>query len=163
MVFPINGGSLYRVGRDTGDELVSRVDRVTLDGAIPKASAREEGISLPRVFIRSTNFARAPSLKKYFGDTLEVSSRTEESEDSTARLRDSEKSRVKHPPSSIKPAESHRFEEGGEIPSSVRGQNSGDIFPNNPTRFDTMSESRENESKVPSRVGEPEFKPGRAE
>jgi hypothetical protein len=47
-----------------------------------------------------------------------------------------------------------RPEEGAKVPSSVRGQNTGDIFPDNPPRSEPSSDCKVGEHEVPARVFE---------
>jgi hypothetical protein len=52
------------------------------------------------------------------------------------------------------PEFAQRPEEGAKVPSSVRGQNTGDIFPDNPPRSEPSSDCQVGEHEVPARVFE---------
>jgi hypothetical protein len=70
---------------------------------------------------------------------------------------------VKHPIGPPIPELPQRPEEGAKIPSSVRGQNAGDIFPHEPSRAQAVSDCQVGEHEVASRVGKSLPQPGDAE
>ena len=61
---------------------------------------------------------------------------------------------VQHPVCEPIPELAQRPEEGAKVPSSVGGQNTGDIFPDNPPRLEPSSDCQVGEHEAPSRICE---------
>jgi hypothetical protein len=52
------------------------------------------------------------------------------------------------------PEFAQRPEEGAKVPSSVRGQNTGDVLPDKPSRLEPSSNRKVGEHEAPSRICE---------
>jgi hypothetical protein len=88
-------------------------------------------------------------------------SKTSDNEDTSPALRDgsgpsphSHVLSVQHSVGEPIPEFPQRPEEGAKVPSSVRGQNTGDIFPDNPPRSEPSSDCQVGEHEVAARVFE---------
>jgi len=92
----------------------------------------------PRRSARSRIPEAAFAVKQYFG--CAVVTKTCDNEDSTASLGDSEPLSVKNPPASPIPHVCQRPDEGGEVPSGVRAEDSRYVFPNEVSWSDTFNQ-----------------------
>ena len=89
----------------------------------------------------------AVALKKYRCGSSPVS-KTSDNEDATAALWNSKVLSVKNPVGEPIPEFRQRPEEGTKRPSSVNGQDTGHVFPDDPTRPEPVSKSRELKREV---------------
>jgi hypothetical protein len=116
--------------------------------AFPRLSAR---LNMPlQAFAESENLGGSGPVSK-----------TSDNEDTPPTLRDgsgpsphSHVLSVQHSVREPIPEFAQRPEEGSKVPSSVRGQNTGDIFPDNPSRSEPSSDCQVGEHEVPARVFE---------
>lgn len=75
-------------------------------------------------------------------------------EDTTAALGDSKVLSVQHSPSEPIPELSQRPEDGTKVPSASAGQDTGDVFPEDPPRAKLANQAHELKGKVSAFVGE---------
>lgn len=75
-----------------------------------------------------------------------------DNEDSTTALGHSEELSVQHSVSEPVPELDQRPEDGAKVPSSARGQNAGDVFPDDPPRPQFSSQADELEGEVATLV-----------
>jgi hypothetical protein len=106
---------------------------------------------------------------EYFAGSAPVS-KTSDNEDTSPALRDgsgppphSHVLSVKAPIGPPVPEFAQRPEEGSKVPSSPARQNTGDIFPNEPSRAQAISDRQVGEHEVASGVGESLSQAGNAE
>ncbi len=116
-----------------------------------RAAAKSAGNFFPRLAARRRIPAHALALKKYRRGTSPVS-KMSDNEDATATLGHSEELSVQHPPGATIPEVRQRREDGAKVPASVRGQNSGNVFPDNPTGPKAASKPAKFEGQVATRV-----------
>jgi hypothetical protein len=76
-----------------------------------------------------------------------------DNEDSTTALGYSEVLSVQHSVGEPIPEFDQRPEEGTKVPASSRRQDTGDVFPDNPTGLEFVSQPKKGESEVAPRVG----------
>jgi hypothetical protein len=82
-------------------------------------------------------------------------SKIADKEDSTALLRDSEELSVKHSVGEPIPAFPQRSEDGSKIPSAVRRQDAGNIFPDDPARANSIKEAHALEGQLAASAIQP--------
>jgi len=109
------------------------------------------GNSLPRFAARRSMPAQAFALKKYRRGTPPVS-KMSDNEEATAPLGHSEELSVQHSPGATIPEFPQRPEDGSKIPSAVRRQNTGDVFPDHPARLQSASKAAKLDGQVATRV-----------
>jgi hypothetical protein len=91
------------------------------------------GNPFPRFAARRSIPAQAFALKKYRRGTPSIS-KMSDNEDATAPLGHSEELSVQHSPGATIPEFRQRPDDETKVPSSIRGQNTGDVFPDDPPR-----------------------------
>lgn len=75
-----------------------------------------------------------------------------DNEDSTAPLGHSEELSVQHSPGATIPDVRQRPEDGAKVPSAVRRQDAGDVFPDNPARPQSASKAAKLDGQIATRV-----------
>jgi hypothetical protein len=95
--------------------------------------------------------AQAFALKKYRCGTPPVS-KMSDNEDATAPLGHSKELSVQHSPRATIPEFRQRPDDGAEVPSAVRGQNTGDVFPDDPPRPQSASKLAKLDGQVATRI-----------
>jgi hypothetical protein len=116
-----------------------------------RAAAKSAGNFLPRRAARRRIPAQAFPLKKYRRGTSPVS-KMSDNEDATAALGHSEELSVQDPPGATIPEFRQLFEDRAKVPSAVRGQNSGNVFPDDPTGPKAASKPAKFEGQAATRV-----------
>jgi len=109
------------------------------------------GNALARFAARRRIPAQAFALKKYRRGTPPAS-KMSDNEDATAALRDSEELSVQHSPGATIPEFRQRPEDGSKVPATVRRQNAGDVFPDNPPRPQSASKAAKLDGQVATRI-----------
>ncbi len=84
-------------------------------------------------------------------------------EDATASLGHSEVLSVQNSVGEAIPELSHRPEDGTKVPSAVRRQDTGDVFPDDPARMQSCSQLSKPQGQVATRVVQPEAESGDGE
>ena len=105
----------------------------------------------PRFAARRSIPAQAFALKKYRRGTAPVS-KMSDNEDATASLGHSEELSVQDSPGATIPEFRQRPEDGAKVPSAVRGQDTGDVFPDDPPRPQSASKPAKLDGQVATRV-----------
>jgi hypothetical protein len=95
--------------------------------------------------------AQAFALKKYRCGTPPVS-KMSDNEDATASLGHSKELSVQHSPGATIPEFRQRPDDGAEVPPAVRGQNTGDVFPDDPPRPQSASKLAKLDGQVATRI-----------
>ena len=116
-----------------------------------KAWRKIVGNSFPRLAARRSMPAQAFALKKYRCGTPPVS-KMSDNEDATASLGHSEELSVQHSPGATIPEFRQRPDDGAEVPPAVRGQNTGDVFPDDPARPQSASKPAKLDGQVATRI-----------
>jgi hypothetical protein len=75
-------------------------------------------------------------------------------EDTTASLGHSEELSVQHSPGATIPEFRQRPDDGAKVPSTVRGQNTGDVFPDDPPRPQSASKAAKLDGQVATVVSQ---------
>jgi hypothetical protein len=75
-----------------------------------------------------------------------------DNEDATAPLGHSKELSVQHSPRATIPEFRQRPDDGAEVPSAVRGQNTGDVFPDDPPRPQSASKLAKLDGQVATRI-----------
>jgi hypothetical protein len=75
-----------------------------------------------------------------------------DNEDATASLGHSEELSVQHSPGATIPEFRQRANDGTKIPPSIRGQNTGDVFPDDPARPQSASKPAKLDGQIATRV-----------
>lgn len=120
------------------------------------------GSCLPRFSARRSIPAEAFALKKYRCGTPPVS-KMSDNEDATAPLGHSEELSVQDSPGATIPELRQRPEDGSKVPSPVRRQDTGDVFPDNPARPQSASKAAKLDGQVATRVFQSAPSPGDGE
>ena len=107
--------------------------------------------SFPRFAARRSIPAQAFALKKYRRGTPPVS-KMSDNEDATASLGHSEELSVQHSPGATIPEFRQRPDDGAKVPPAVRGQNTGDVFPDDPPRPQSASKPAKLDGQVATRI-----------
>jgi hypothetical protein len=116
-----------------------------------KAWRKIVGNSFPRLAARRSIPAQAFALKKYRCGTPPVS-KMSDNEDTTASLGHSEELSVQHSPGTAIPEFRQRPEDCAKIPSTVRRQDAGDVFPDNPPRPQSASKAGKLDGQLATRI-----------
>jgi hypothetical protein len=116
-----------------------------------KAWRKIVGNSFPRLAARRSMPAQAFALKKYRCGTPPVS-KMSDNEDATAPLGHSKELSVQHSPSATIPEFRQCPDDGAEVPAAVRGQNTGDVFPDDPARPQSASKPAKLDGQVATRI-----------
>jgi hypothetical protein len=124
---------------------------VVAPATLASAAARRSGNFFFRFSARRSIPAQAFALKKYRCGTAPVS-KMSHNEDATASLGHSEELSVQHSPGATIPEFRQRPDDGSNVPSSVRGQNAGDIFPDDPPRPQSASKAAKLDGQVATRI-----------
>lgn len=95
--------------------------------------------------------AQAFALKKYRSGTVPVS-KMSDNEDATASLGHSEELSVQDSPGATIPDVRQRPEDGSKIPSAVRRQDAGDVFPDDPPRPQSRSKLAKLDGQLATRI-----------
>jgi hypothetical protein len=156
VVLPSVGGRL----RDHRASLVILPFHLASCDAASNAALRIGGNAFPLRSARLKIPLQAFGESEYFSGSAPVS-RTSDNEHTSPALRDgsgpsphSHVLSVQHSVCEPIPELHQRPEEGAKVPSSVRGQNTGDIFPHNPFRAQSISDCQVGEHEAPSRICE---------
>jgi hypothetical protein len=107
------------------------------------AASSIDGNFFPRLLARRRIPAHAFGLKEYRAGTSRLSSSVSDNKHTLASLGQSEVLSVQHPPCEPIPEFCQRPREGSHRPSSVRRQDTGDIFPDHPARSKNVNQSAE--------------------
>ena len=118
---------------------------------LASATAKRSGNFFPRFAARRSIPAQAFPLKKYRHGTAPVS-KMSDNEDATASLGHSEELSVQHSPGATIPEFRQRPDDGAKVPPAVRGQNAGDVFPDDPPRPQSASKAAKLDGQVATRV-----------
>ena len=118
-----------------------------------KAWRKIVGNSFPRLAARRSMPAQAFALKKYRRGTPPVS-KMSDNEDATAPLGHSEELSVQHSPGAPIPEFRQRPDDGTKVPSSVRRQDAGDVFPDDPSRPQSASKAAKLNGQVATSIGQ---------
>jgi len=124
---------------------------VVVRATCSNAVRSKAGNDLARSAARRSIPAQALALKKYRRGTTPVSKMSNK-EDATAALGHSEETSVQHSPSATIPEFNQRPEDGCKIPSAVRRQNTGDVFPDDPARPQSASKLAKLDGQVTTRI-----------
>ena len=109
------------------------------------------GNTLARFAARRRIPAQAFALKKYRCGTTPVS-KMSNNEDATAPLGHSEELSVQHSPGATIPEFCQRSDDGAKVAPAVRGQNTGDVFPDDPPRSQAASKPAKLDGQVATRI-----------
>src|SRR6185437_14467076 len=115
------------------------------------ARAKGRGNILPRFSARRRMPRQAVELSQYRCGNSPVSSMSD-NEDTAAALGYSEKLSVQNPVGDPIPALDQHPEEGSKRPSSVNGQDTGDVLPHQPSGPDSISKSSKLDGEVAARI-----------
>ena len=107
------------------------------------AASSIAGSFFPRFSARRRIPAHAFGLKEYRSGTARLGSSTSDNEHALPSLGQSEVLSVQHPVGEPIPEFCQRPEEGSQRPSSVRRQDTGDVFPDHPARAKYADQSAE--------------------
>jgi hypothetical protein len=129
----------------------SRPVKVVAPATLASAAAKRSGNVFPRFAARRSIPAQAFALKKYRCGTPPVS-KMSNNEDATASLGHSEELSVQHSPGATIPEFRQRPDDGAEVPPAVRGQNTGDVFPDDPARPQSASKPAKLDGQVATRI-----------
>jgi hypothetical protein len=144
----INGpGRVVTAKRNQVTGLGLVVIRATCSNAIRSKG----GNALARLAARRSIPAQALALKKYRRGTPPVS-KMSYNEDATASLGHSEELSVQHSPGATIPDVSQRPEDGAKVPSAIRRQDAGDVFPDDPSRPHSASKAAKVDGQVATRI-----------
>jgi hypothetical protein len=165
IVLPSVGGRL----RDHRASLVILPFHLASCDAASNAAFSIGGNSFPLRSARLKIPLQAFGESEYFSGSGPVS-KTSDNEDTSPALRNgsgpsphSHVLSVKHPVGPPIPELTQRPEEGAKIPSSPARQNTGDIFPHEPFRAQSISDCQVGEHEISAWVGESLSQPGDAE
>jgi hypothetical protein len=112
------------------------------------------GNALARFAARRSIPAQAVALKKYRRGTTPVS-KMSDNEDATAPLGHSEELSVQHSPGATVPEVRQRPENGTKVPPAVRRQDTGHVFPDDPSGPQSASKSAKLDGQVATRIIQP--------
>jgi hypothetical protein len=130
---------------------VAGLGLIIIRAACSNAIRSKGGNAQVRFAARRSIPAQAIALMKYRRGTPPVS-KMSDNEDATASLGHAEELSVQHSPGATIPEFSQRPEDGTKVPSAIRGQNTGDVFPNNPTGPQAASQPAKFKGQVATRV-----------
>jgi len=151
-------GRVIAAERDQVTGLSLVIVRATCSNAIRSKG----GNALARFAARRSIPAQALALKKYRCGTAPVS-KMSDNEDATASLGHSEELSVQHSPGATIPEFRQRPEDGAKIPSAVRRQNTGDVFPDDPTGPKAASKSAKLDGQLTTRISQAASSSGNGE
>jgi hypothetical protein len=130
------------------------------DAAARSARSSASGSFFPRLSARRRIPAHAFGLKKNRGGTLPVSSSTSDNEHTPPSLWDGTRVRFHSDVLSVHdsvrepvPELDQRPEEGSKVPSAVRRQDAGHVFPDDVARPDSINQAQIREGEIASRIG----------
>src|SRR3990167_6792653 len=122
--------------------------------ASSSAAFKARGNSFPRFSARRRIPRQAFALKKYRCGRSPVS-KMSDNEDTTAPLWNSAVLSVKNPVGEPIPEFPQPSEEAAKIPSFIRGQDAGDVLPDHPAWPQSISNCKEDEGQVATRIVHP--------
>ena len=124
---------------------------VVIRATCSNAIRSKGGNFLARFAARRSIPAQAFALKKYRCGTSPVS-KMSDNEDATASLGHSEELSVQHSPGATIPEFRQRPDDGAKVPPAVRGQDTGDVFPDDPPRPQSASKPAKLDGQVATRI-----------
>ena len=130
---------------------VAGLGLVVIRATCSNAIRSKGGNFLARFAARRSIPAQAFALKKYRRGTSPVS-KMSDNEDATASLGHSEELSVQHSPGATIPEFRQRPDDGAKVPPAVRGQDTGDVFPDDPPRPQSASKPAKLDGQVATRI-----------